>query len=226
MDNPATSIPSAPLQPNVELTVSSSAESPAGPKNLLWLLWLLGGLAILVLGIAVGLFSAKFLNQSKPPLTPTLTPSPSTTPPQQADPTSGWEIYSGASFSYSNSIYPGYSLKYPPSCFLIEHARLQCNTNNGKVILQINAGGHGGPNGQIRIIADNLDKSYPAGVGQLTELELIKEKEIRGTFWFTKTDKLQQDPIFGFEFWSVPSQDQKEFDMLFGQILSTFKFTE
>src|SRR3989338_37668 len=97
MDNPATSIPSVPLQPNVEPTVSSSAESPAGPKNRLWLLWLLGGLTTLTLGIAVGPFSAKFLNRPQPqsqlPPTPTLPPSLSVTPAKEADPTANWKTF-------------------------------------------------------------------------------------------------------------------------------------
>ena len=51
---------------------------------------LIGGLVVLALGIAIGLFSAKFLNQSQlqsqlPP-TPTLTPSPSTAPLPEVDP--------------------------------------------------------------------------------------------------------------------------------------------
>jgi hypothetical protein len=57
MDNPAAVFPSTPPQPAVEQNIPS----PAEPTNR-WLLWLTGGLAVLVLGIAIGLASAKFLN--------------------------------------------------------------------------------------------------------------------------------------------------------------------
>ena len=136
MDNPATSIPSAPLQPNVEPTVSSSAESPAGPKNLLWLLWLLGGLTTLTLGIAVGLFSAKFLNQSQlqsqlPP-TPALVPSSSATPAQEADPTADWETYTNSKYlsnekeikKYCKKFLFRYAVHAPPNGYEPDKLRL------------------------------------------------------------------------------------------------------
>ena len=80
MDNPAVPIPSAPLQPAVE----QPAVPPAETSSPRWLLWLLGGLAVLALGIAVGLFSAKFFSQSQSssPLasTPSSAQSPTPTP--------------------------------------------------------------------------------------------------------------------------------------------------
>src|SRR3990167_960238 len=105
MDNPAVPIPSAPLQPAVE----QPAVPPAETSSPRWLLWSAIGLIFLVLGIAVGLFSAKFLNQSQlqsqlPP-TPALVPSSSATPAQEADPTAGWKIY-------TNDVL-GFSLSYP-----------------------------------------------------------------------------------------------------------------
>lgn len=55
MDNPAAPISSTSLQLEV-----SPTESP----NRRWLLWLIGGAVLLGLGIVLGLFSAKLLNQS------------------------------------------------------------------------------------------------------------------------------------------------------------------
>ena len=63
-----------------------------------------------------------------------------------------------------------------------------------------------------------------AGEGKLLEIEYIDDKTIFGSFYITKTDKLEQDPIFGFLFADIPIQDIDEFEKLFDQILSTFTF--
>ena len=58
MDNATVPIPPTPLQPAVPPSVKT--------QNHRWFLWLLGGLFVLALGIAVGLFSAKFLSGQFP----------------------------------------------------------------------------------------------------------------------------------------------------------------
>jgi len=58
MDNAIVPIPPTPLQPAVPPSVKT--------QNHRWFLWLLGGLFVLALGIAVGLFSAKFLSGQFP----------------------------------------------------------------------------------------------------------------------------------------------------------------
>jgi len=106
MENPVAA-PSISPQP----AVSSPTESP----NRSWFFWLIGGLVLLVFGIAIGLFSAKFLSQSQgpSPLTSTPTPSQSPTPTSQAKPdlappdTANWETYTNSSL--------GYSFSYPQS---------------------------------------------------------------------------------------------------------------
>jgi len=51
MDNPAAPIPSIPLQPAVP--------PPAETSSPRWLLWLIAGLILLALGIAIGIFLPK-----------------------------------------------------------------------------------------------------------------------------------------------------------------------
>ena len=94
-----------PENQNPEPQFQTAVSSPIITKNRSLFLWLIGGLVVLALGIAVGLFSAKFLNQSQTqsqlPPTPALVPSSSATPAQEADPTADWETYTNSKYSLS-----------------------------------------------------------------------------------------------------------------------------
>lgn len=89
MDNPAAPIPSVSPHPTVSLPV----ETP----NRRWFLWSAIGLTFLILGIALGVFGAKFFGQSpnlsQLPPTPTPTQSPSPSPTPTPDPTAGWKTF-------------------------------------------------------------------------------------------------------------------------------------
>lgn len=99
MDNPVVPTPPTPPQAAVQPTASSLPESPSRR----WFLWLAGGLAVLTLGVALGLVGAKFLNQNKsqPPLALIPTPTPSPTPTPAPDPTADWKIYTNTDYSLS-----------------------------------------------------------------------------------------------------------------------------
>lgn len=109
MDNLAAPIPPTSPQP---AEVSTPAETPNRCRPL----WLISGFALLTAGIAIGVFSAKFLNQSQNqsqlPSTPTASPSPqSSTPTPTPDPTVNWKIYINNKCRYE--------IKYPQSWTLL-----------------------------------------------------------------------------------------------------------
>lgn len=141
------------------------------------------------------------------------------------DKTAGWKTLVGNDFIYSNELYSGYSLKYPNSCEVINNINLSCVTSNGKVTIIINAGGHGLPNNLISL-RNNEPKTIPAGSGLFSEVEFIENNTVLGVFTINKTDLLSSEPIFMFEFNELPKKDLKEFEKLFDQILSTFKFID
>ncbi|GEM_PF-5798002 len=122
MDNPAVPIPSLSPQP----AVFPSAESPRRR----WFLWSAIGLTFLVLGIAVGLFSAKFLNQpsTTSQLTPILSPTAqSLTPIPTSDPTADWKTYNNTEYSYS--------LKYPPNLTVGENGMSRGNVQKATAVV-------------------------------------------------------------------------------------------
>lgn len=91
-----------------DITSSQPAvSSPIKPSNRRWFLWLIGGIALLALGAALGVFSAKFLNQSQSPSQLTSTPTPilSPIPPPTPDPTADWKTFTSSNDSVSHN-YP------------------------------------------------------------------------------------------------------------------------
>jgi len=88
-------------------TISLVAPSPK--TN--WLLFLVGGIVILGLGIGIGLFLAKNIY---PPLQILPTPLPAEALAKEGDPTANWKIYT-ASASPINSVW--YEIKYPQENF-------------------------------------------------------------------------------------------------------------
>jgi len=155
-----------------------------------------------------------------PPQETTIKPSISSTP----DETKDWRTFTGNSFVYSNSVYSGYSIKYPSTCSLAGNSILICKTIHGNTTLIIDAGGHGGGIMEIKVLRSNETKVISAGEGKINEIKDMTSNKVSGTFWINKTDKLKQEPIFGFEFKDIPSEDVDEFEATFDQILSTFKF--
>lgn len=165
-----------------------------------------------------------------PQVSPTIqVPSPTSKPSSSTsispDETAGWKTFTGNSLRYSNSVYSGYSLKYPPICSLTDKI-LTCKTKHGIATLIIDAGGHGGGITEIKVLRDNETKVIPAGEGKINEIKDMTNNKVTGTFWINKTDKLKQEPIFGFEFKDIPLEDVDEFEVIFNQILSTFKFID
>jgi len=136
-----------------------------------------------------------------------------------------WQTYENTEFIYANSVYKGYSLLFPSTCTQ-EVSTINCQLAHGTATILINAGGHGGEIMETKILRNNETKIIPAGEGKINEIEDVKNKKVFGTFWINKTDKLEQEPIFGFEFMNVSIEDVEEFENMFDQILSTFKFTE
>lgn len=115
MDNLTAPIPSTPTQ--------SAFSSPVGFPNHRWLLWLSCGLAVLTLGIAIGIFSAKFLNQSPSPSPLTSTPTPTLSPipspdlyrePAGSAATADWKTYSNSQYQFG--------FKYPSDYQLEENS--------------------------------------------------------------------------------------------------------
>lgn len=147
------------------------------------------------------------------------------TPTETSSPTLGWLTYNASDFVYSNNVYSGYSFLYPSSCNRTM-AVLNCKLGHGSGTIAVNAGGHGGENIETKVIKSNEIKVIPAGEGRLTLIEDVKAKTVFGTYWIYKTDKLVQEPIFGFEFMKVPLEDLAEFEKLFDQILSTLNFAD
>ncbi len=136
--------------------------------------------------------------------------------------TSSWNKYGSSEFVYTNNVYKSYFLMYPTTC-LLKISSIDCKLAHGTATIIINAGGHGGEIMETKVIRSNEDKNIMAGSGKITEIEDVKGKSVFGTFWINKTDKLEQEPIFGFEFKNIPTGDLVEFESLFDQVLSTFK---
>jgi hypothetical protein len=139
------------------------------------------------------------------------------------DPVADWETYNGQNFGYSNNTYNGYSFMYPNNCIL-KNETLSCSFKNGVASLLINASGHGGSEGNYKVLVDNQTKNIASIEGKLTAIEDIDNKTVFGTYWMNKTAELAQEPIFGFEFFDINTLDFSEFQTLFTLILSTFKF--
>lgn len=150
--------------------------------------------------------------------------SPSKTPDQAYKPNAQWKTFLGTSFVYTNKIYTGYTFLYPESCEK-KDLSLICKTTHGTGTIIVNAGGHGGENVETKIIKSNETKVIPVGEGKITLIQNVKENTIFGTFWINKTDKLTQEPIFGFEFVGFPYEDLSELTVLIDELLSSFNFT-
>ncbi|HWS48510.1 MAG TPA: hypothetical protein VN174_00485 [Candidatus Methanoperedens sp.] len=138
---------------------------------------------------------------------------------------SNLKTYTGQDFVYLNNIYSAYTFNYPDFCTLKDDT-LSCTLKNSLATIQINAGGHGGGEGNYQVLVDNQSKIFNSIEGKLTAIEDLDNKTVFGTYWINKTPKLTQEPIFGFEFYGLSSSDFNEFKTLFEQLLSTFKFTE
>jgi hypothetical protein len=134
------------------------------------------------------------------------------------------KIYSGQDFTYHNNIYSGYNFNYPSTCVLKDET-LTCTLKNSAASILINAGGHGGNDGNYRVLVNNQTKIIDSVEGNLTAIEDIDNKVVFGTYWINKTPILTQEPIFGFEFSKISVSDFEEFKILFNDILSSFKFT-
>lgn len=179
--------------------------------------------SILVLAY-INYFSSKKILSSPTIIKDTnITPTAVITP--VTDPTSDFKTYVGKNFTYSNNVYSGYSFNYPDTCTL-KNETLTCTLKNSVVTLQINAGGHGGGEGNYKILIDNQTKIIDSVEGKLTAIEDLDNKIVFGTYWINKTPNLVQEPIFGFEFYGLSSSDFNEFKTLFELLLSTFKFTD
>jgi len=179
---------------------------------------------IAVLAIGAYIFGTKLMGGKA---TPTPIPTPQETisdiPTPSPDPMADWKTYMDTAFLYPNKVYSSYSFLYSPDCTRTL-ATLACKFATGTGTIKVNAGGHGGSPIQTKAIVTGVLKTYPFGEGKLTETQDVKADTVFGTFWITKTDKLTQDPIFGFEFTGIPMSDLAEFDKTLDSMLTTFKF--
>lgn len=164
-------------------------------------------------------------NINNPSILPTttldLTASPSAS--TSTSPLLNLKTYTGQDFTYSNNIYSSYSFEYPNTCTL-EKETLTCTLKNSLATIQINAGGHGGGEGNFQTLVDNQSKNFNSIEGKLTAIEDLDNKTVFGTYWINKTPILTQEPIFGFEFNNVNSSDFQDFEILLKDILSSLKF--
>lgn len=164
-------------------------------------------------------------NINNPSILPTttldLTASPSAS--TSTSPLLNLKTYTGQDFTYSNNIYSSYSFEYPNTCTL-EKETLTCTLKNSLATIQINAGGHGGGEGNFQTLVDNQSKDFNLIEGKLTAIEDLDNKTVFGTYWINKTPTLTQEPIFGFEFNNIASSDFQDFEILLKDILSSLKF--
>ena len=214
MDNPAAPISSIPLQPAVSFPVES--------KNRPWLLWSAIGLIFLALGIAVGLFSAKFLSQSQDASPLTSTPSPTQSPASTPtpDPAAGWKIYSSTVFSF----------KYPQSLKLEERQKnyivlLSDASNPQSVLVSVDA--------RLTNNYANYDRAVSAAKSGLTNVqteEMINGIKISGKVGLGYGEG-QQIVIMLFKYQQGAVEAETTATnvnqlQVFDQILSTFKFLD
>lgn len=159
--------------------------------------------------------------KSKPNYTSqNIPPSPTITTPQIAD----WKSITGTSFAYQNSVYSGYTFKYPPTCRYTT-TTLECKTPaNDTFTIVINAGGHG--LGDITVLKKDEIKSYPAGNVKASLWKGTTNDRIGGVYWFYKTNKVQEDFLFGFELVDASTKSQTDAEDTIDQILSTFTFID
>ena len=217
--------------------MDNPAVPPAETSSPRWLLWSAIGLIFLVIGIAVGLFSAKFLNQSQlqsqlPP-TQTATPSPPAVPPQEIDSTADWKTYTDKK--------DGYRFKYP-SLFELTTLGESLPLLNRKIYW-----------GTVPVSYIDCRGGCPivTSTQQITINGILATKikgwigEIGGNYaqsYIKYEIKFpDQNSYFQISLWElpqnlkpneIPSSDRKIQDIsldderVFDQILSTFKFTE
>lgn len=164
-----------------------------------------------------------YFSSSKIPATSNVSTSPSVPPSTTTSPSPNLKTYTGQDFTYPNNIYSSYSFEYPNTCTL-EKETLICTLKNSLATIQINAGGHGGGEGNFQTLVDNQSKNFNLIEGKLTAIEDLDNKTVFGTYWINKTPTLTQEPIFGFEFNNIASSDFQDFEILLKDILSSLKF--
>lgn len=199
-----------------------TASPPADIPNHHWLLWLTGGVALLGLGIAIGLFSAKFLSQSQGQTQRTSTPSPvqSPVPTPQANPdlappdTANWKIYLGET-GYTTEGSTIFQISYPPE-WKIEKNILyplgQIEDKGFETRIILGALGHGW-------VGKTETKEFPAGTAKYSWVNIGQQISAFASFEKDKNTYI-------IEIVNLPSAYDNEYKILFDQILSTFKFID
>lgn len=219
MDNPAAPIPSLSPQPAVPslpdkaLATAGLAET-SSPR---WPVLLIGGLSLLIFGIAIGLFSAKFLNQSQTQSqllpTPTLTPDPYREQTGSAA-TANWKIYRGET-AYTTDGSTLFQISYPPEWAIEKNILYPLGRSEDKgleTVIILGAGGHGWA-GEIKT------KEFPAGIAKYSWVNSGQQ-----IFAFSSFEKDKYAYII--EVKNLPLIYEEEYKILFDQILSTFEFSD
>ncbi len=212
MDNPAAPIPSVPLQ--------SAVPPPAETSSRRWFLWSALGLVFLIIGIAIGVFGAKFLNQSQGSYPLTTTPSP--TQSLTLDPIANWK-----EFKDDKS---GIRFKHPVNWTIDSQKQTQNvivaldNENKGVFTVQLALQGIGLECAEIiteEIVYLNEVKANKT-ITQTTMGDECGNSDSTETIW-TSFDRNSVKYLVTYHYIDINDKQERQ---LFNQILSTFKFTD
>lgn len=235
MDNPAAPTSSIPPQP----AVSSLPDESSSRR---WPLWLFGGIALLALGIAIGVFGAKFLNQSQGQLqqnqpTSVPTPLPAEASAQEGDPTADWKTYTNTRYAYSMKLPQDWQPDrgYPGGQYSDEQLRVLDSTTwfKNSSIFSVQALFECPPTIDACFKKHQLDADKTGGP-YMTKNTTTKVNsylgrpalEARSSYKTNFTVKgvfvVQKEKLWLFETQSIDQTIEKETD----QILSTFIFTD
>ncbi len=176
------------------------------------ILILVGILAI----IAVAGGAYYFGKSQNPKPQPQATTTPSSIPDASREPngsaeTANWKTYTGMT-SKNNGHQGQISIKYPPQ-WLLQGSILYPFAENKDIFVLLGDGPRGG-------LALSDTKTFPAGVAIY---EWIEMPESSGRIW-GRADFLINSISYNFGVEGLPIKYSEEYQKIFNQILSTFKF--
>lgn len=128
----------------------------------------------------------------------------------------GWNLYTGRILM--SSCFPKFSIEYPSNWYRDGNLLYPYGKKDSKsdTIFEFGAGGSGAPD-----VSEYGKITYTAGEAEYAWGVVTGTEYIAGSTVFKK-----DDDYYLFRITRLPKQQEKEFQLIYNQVLSTFKFLE